>query len=105
MQPQAGQGDQAARRSWSANRPRNVPCCDLSPLFSGSHRAGGPGAKTCRSSPTRRQRLGSPPRVASPTPQLCTSAHSGCCSAWVGQSRLRTEPILSLCKSVTISQC
>jgi hypothetical protein len=35
MQPQAGQGDQAARGSWSANRPGNVPCRDLSPPFSG----------------------------------------------------------------------
>jgi hypothetical protein len=35
MQPQAGHSHQAARGSWSANRPRNLPCRELSPPFSG----------------------------------------------------------------------
>jgi hypothetical protein len=58
--------------------PRERPMPRIEPSFFRSHRAGEPGAKTCRSSPTRRQRLGLPPRVASPTPRLCASAHSNC---------------------------
>jgi hypothetical protein len=46
MQPQAGQGHQAVRGSWSANRPGNVPCRDLSPPFSARTVLVGPDRRT-----------------------------------------------------------